>query len=118
MTQKLHEKTWNAGNLSWQSVQDPCRIMFENCRCSWNRSSSRSDLKILYFRKIFLVWLNSTRDVTRGAREQNSPGAKSLLVTKKSQQCHKHFFKTAHLLPRDIRFEHRGVKLVSCPGAM
>jgi len=40
VTQKLHEETWNASsNLCWQSVQDPCRIVFENCRCSWNRSS-------------------------------------------------------------------------------
>jgi len=45
VTQKLHEETWNtAGNLCWQSVQDPCRIVFENCRCSWNRSSWRSNL--------------------------------------------------------------------------
>jgi len=22
----------------WQSVQDPYLILFENCRCSWNRS--------------------------------------------------------------------------------
>jgi len=45
VTQKLHEETWNAAsNLCWQPAQDPCRILFENCRCSWNRSSWRSDL--------------------------------------------------------------------------
>jgi len=47
VTQKLHEETWNAAsNLCWQFVQDSCcrPIVFENCRCSWNRSSWRSDL--------------------------------------------------------------------------
>jgi len=27
-----------------QPVQDPCRLVFECCRCSWNRSSWRSDM--------------------------------------------------------------------------
>jgi len=45
VAQKLHEETWNAtSNLCWQSVQDPCSIAFENCRCSWNRSSWRWDM--------------------------------------------------------------------------
>jgi len=26
------------------------------------------------------------------------------------------FFNTAHLLPKDLKFEHGGAKLVSCPG--
>ena len=26
------------------------------------------------------------------------------------------FFNTVHLLPEDLRFEHRGAKLASCPG--
>ena len=26
------------------------------------------------------------------------------------------FFKTVHLLPKDLRFEHGGAKLASCPG--
>jgi len=26
------------------------------------------------------------------------------------------FFNTEHLLPKDLRFEYRGAKLVSCPG--
>ena len=89
--------------------------MFKNCRFSWNRSSLRSDLKIFYFREMFHVLLNNNRDLTRGARGENSPDTESLLVTKKSQQCHKHFFERAQLLPRDVRFEHGGAKLVSCP---
>jgi len=71
--------------------------------------------KFVYFRKIFRFLLNNTRDVTRGERGHNPPGAESMLGTKKLQHCHKHFFKTVHLLPKDLRFEHGGAKLVSCP---
>jgi len=47
VTQKLHEETWNAtSKFCWQFVQDLCRIVLEHCRCSWNRSSWRSDLKM------------------------------------------------------------------------
>jgi len=31
-----------------------------------------------------------------------------------SKQCHKHF-STVHSLPKDLKFEHGGAKLVSCP---
>jgi len=53
---KVTRKKRNAAsNLSWQSVglQDPCRIVFENFRCAWNRSSWHSDLKICLFSKNF-----------------------------------------------------------------
>ena len=71
--------------------------------------------KSYHFRKIFRFFLHNTRGVTRGEREHNS-SAESLRGAKKSQQCDKHFFKTVHLLPKDLRFEHGGAKLVSCPG--
>jgi len=45
----------------------------------------------------------------RGAR--NDCGGR-----KKSQQCHKYLLKYSTLLPKDLRFEHRGAKLASCPG--
>jgi len=45
-----------------------------------------------------------------GQGRRNSPGAE------KSQQCHKYFFMTVHLLPKDLRFEHGGAKLASCAG--
>jgi len=35
----------------------------------------------------------------------------------KFQQCHKHYFNTVDLLPKDIRFEHGGAKLL-VPGAI
>jgi len=73
VTQKLHEETWNAAS---QSVQDPCGrpIAFENCRCSWYRSSWRSfGLENLFiFGNISYFHCNNTRDVTRGARGYNS----------------------------------------------
>jgi len=50
VTQKLHEKNRNAAsNLWWQSVQDPCHTVFDNCSCPCNRSTSGSDLKVCLF---------------------------------------------------------------------
>jgi len=58
VTQKLHEETWiTTNNLCWQSVQDPCRIVFENCRCSWNISSWRLDMKICLFSEHFPIFI-------------------------------------------------------------
>jgi len=60
VTQKLHEETWNAAsNLCWQYVEDPCGRfnVFENCRCSWNTSSWRSDLKICWFSENFPIFI-------------------------------------------------------------
>jgi len=34
----------------------------------------------------------------------------------KSRQCQNTFFNKVHLLPKDLRFEHGGAKLASCPG--
>ena len=120
--QKLHEETWNAvSNLCWQSAQDPCCIVFENCRCSWNRSTWCSDLKIFYFQKIFRYLLHNTIDAKRGAKEDNSLGAESLRGCKKSQQCHKHFFQNCCFeIYRSFASERPqvrtwGAKLVSCP---
>ena len=45
-------------------------------------------------------------------------GGERLRVAEKSQQCHKYFLQYSsglHLLPKDLRFEHGGAKLVSCP---
>jgi len=53
VTQTLREETWNAAsNFCWQSVQDPCGVVFENCGCSW-----RSDLKICLFSEIFPIFV-------------------------------------------------------------
>jgi len=49
MTQRQHEEARNAAGNLWQSVQGQCRTVFENCRCSWNRRSWRSELKSWLF---------------------------------------------------------------------
>ena len=65
------------------------------------------------FGKFLRFLLHNTSDVTRGEGAQ-FPGAESLRGAKKSQVIST-FFKTVHLLPKDLRFEHGGVKFVSCP---
>ena len=65
-----------------------------------------------------------------GQGRHNSPGAESLRGAhhgggremtagdeKKSQQCHKYLLQYSTLLQKDLRFEHRGDKLASCPRA-
>jgi len=89
-------------------------VVFENCRCSWNKFHDIRTWKFVDFRKIFRFLLNNTRDVTMGGKGNNPPDPESHLGTNKSQQCHKHFFKTVHWLPIDVRFEHGDAKLGSC----
>jgi len=36
----------------------------------------------------------------------------------KSQQCHKYFLNTAHLLPKDLRFKHGAPNFLLAPGAI
>jgi len=57
------------------------------------------------------------RGVTRG---ENHYGGRQMTAghVEKSQQCHKQFFNTAHLLPKDLELEHGGAKLSSCPGVI
>jgi len=55
--------------------------------------------------------------VTKGERGHNSPGVKSLREPPKSpNNVTSTFFNTVHLRPKDLRFEHKGAKLVSCSG--
>jgi len=55
---KHARKKRNAGsNICWQSVQDPCRTVFENRRRAWNRSPCRSDLKIGLFSENFPIFV-------------------------------------------------------------
>ena len=58
VTQKIHVKTRNtSSNLCWQSVQGPCRIVFENCRCACNRCPCRLDLKLCLFSEKFPIFI-------------------------------------------------------------
>jgi len=56
-------------------------------------------------------------------RGKNTPAAKSLpgrLITtggaSNPNSITSAFFNTVHLLPKDLRFEHAGAKVASCPG--
>jgi len=46
----------------------------------------------------------------------NSPGAESLWWRRKVPTMLQALSSTAHLLPKDLKFEHGGAKLSSCPG--
>jgi len=71
--------------------------------------------KFVSFQKIFWVLLHNTRDVTRGARGA-IPGRGITAGGQKVPTMSKAlFFKTVHLFPKGLRFEHEGDKLVSCP---
>jgi len=50
----------------------------------------------------------------RGGKGQNDPCAESL-GSRKRQYC-KYCLQYVNVLPKDLKFEHRGAKLVSCPG--
>jgi len=65
----------------------------------------------------FSDFLHNTRNVTKGGKGAQFRGRRVTVGAKKSQQCHRHFFQNSslHLFPKDLRFEHGGAKLVSCP---
>ena len=73
--------------------------------------------KFVYFQKIFRFLLHNTRDVTTGARGHSFSGAESLRGEKSHSSVISTFFRTVHLLPKDLRFKHGGAKLIS-PGAI
>ena len=64
---------------------------------------------------IFQFLLNNTRDVTRGEGGTISRARNHCWGPKGHNNVICTFFKTVHLLPKDLRFEHGGAKLVSCP---
>ena len=122
VTQKLHEETWNAAsNRCCQSVQALCgrpNIVFENRRCSWNRSWWRSDLKICLFSENFAIFISLHQRRNERSRGTISPAPNHYGGGAKSHSnVITNFFKTVglHLLPKDLRFEHGGAKLVSFP---
>ena len=51
-----------------------------------------------------------------GQRGHNSPGVESLRGVKSANNFTRTFFNTVHLFSKDLRIEHRGAKLASCPG--
>ena len=117
VTEKLHEETWNAAsNLCWQSVQDPCRMLFENCRCLWNRSLWLSDLKICLFSEHFPIFIAYHQRRNEGGKGAQFRGRRIIARELKSHNnVISTVFKTMHLLPKHLSFEHGGAKLVFFP---
>jgi len=74
--------------------------------------------------KSFLHFCTANRDVTRGQVEHNPLGAESFRGAPKACRRRRKVptisqvlsSPTVHLLLKDLRFEHWGAKLVSCPG--
>jgi len=56
------------------------------------------------------------RSITRGAREAQITGHRIQKGAEKPNNGARTFFNAVNLLPKDLRFEHGGAKLVSCPG--
>ena len=73
--------------------------------------------KFVYFQKIFRCLLHNTRDVTRGQGGTISRAPNHYGGSKSHSNVITTFFKTVglHLLPKDLRFEHGGAKLVFFP---
>jgi len=53
---------------------------------------------------------------TNGGNWAQTPWHRIPGGAEKSQQCCKYFLNAVNLLPKNLRFEHRDTKLVSCPG--
>ena len=75
------------------------------------------DVRNLFIFGHFSDFYCITPEVSRGGQGGPIPrGLNHWRGAKKSQQCQKHFFfKTVHLFPKDLMFEHGGTKLVSFP---
>jgi len=93
----------------------PCRIVLENCRCAWNRSSWGSDLKICLFSENFSIFIAHHQGVTRRARGTIPRKLNHCGGPKSYNNVISTSFNTAYLLPKDLRFEHGGANLVSYP---
>jgi len=68
-----------------------------------------------YFRKIVRFLLHSTRNVTKWGKGAQFRGCRITVGGQKLTTMSQALFKTVHLFPKDLRFEHGGAKLVSCP---
>jgi len=68
-------------------------------------------MKICLFSENFPIFLHDTRDVARG---HNSRAPNHCGEPKSSKNVIGTFFKTVHVLPKDLRFEHaRNTRIVN-----
>ena len=63
-------------------------------------------------------WRRVDRDVRPAGRNEGAKGGTILRAPKSPNNVTSTFFNTVHSLPKDLRFEHGGAKLASCPGAI
>jgi len=117
----MHKKLFKHGDVVKNTFLEAANSLFEHFI---------TRAQILKAIKEAEVSCNISRGVTRGKWGHKSPGAKSLWghhITavapndcagrRKSQPCHKYFvLQRSTFGPKDLRFEHEGVKLASCPG--
>jgi len=107
---KLHEETWNAAVTFLGSLCKIHALLFSKIA---NAHDVRT-WKFVCFRKIFLFSLHNTRDVTRGARGHDSPGAESLRRPKSSSNVISTFFQNSTFASERPQVRTWGGKLVSC----
>jgi len=107
----------NASNPCWQYVQLQAHGVFRSKIADVHGIEVHEvgTWKFVYFRKIFLFLLHITRGVTRGSRDTIPRAPNHCGGPKSHNNVISTSFSIVHLLPTDLRFEHRGVKLVSCP---
>jgi len=99
-----------AAGISWRQVQKRPPLIF-------GERENRCFLRVLRKRKVCSkAFVRCTQRRNEGGKEGAVPRAPNHCRgggVEKSQKCH---LNTVHLLPKDLRFEHRGTKLCSCPG--
>jgi len=82
---------------------------------SWCFSTDELPLIITHF--CFIVTGVHVQGRNEGEREAQFPGRQITAWARKSpNNVTSTFVNTVHLLPKDLRFEHGGAKLASCPG--
>jgi len=107
-------------NCIAQSETKTAWCIYNTCKHApyWDSQCGRhcTQREILRFSKnvsVRTVYKTTRRSATRGHK---SPGAESLRAAPKSPNNDTNtFFNTVLLLPKELRFEHGGAKLASCP---
>jgi len=95
---------WSCSSKLWHPPRLGCDCLSNSCRSGVLRRNEGGTIR------------RAPNQITVGA-SNHCGGAEWLRGAPKSPNIAKStFFNAAHLLPKDLRFEHWGAKLVSCPG--
>ena len=104
----------------------PVTFVGSLCKTNAVRCSKIADVHVIedhdarnwnvdYFRNFSRFLLHITTGVTRGGLGGTIPLVPNHCGGPKSHNVISTFFNTVNLLPKGLRFEHGGAKLVSCP---